>query len=837
MRLASLLLLSLLVAAPVAAQDLPTIESKTENLDHRPGFFDLYWDDDQGKVWLEVDTLDADFLYGVALARGLGSNDVGLDRNQLGGSQVVRFERVGRKLLLVTPNLRYRAISDNALERASVDEAFAEGVVWSFPVAARTDNRFLVDATDFILHDAHGVVNRLRGSNQGTFRIDGGRSAPNPEVQKSFPDNTEMEGRITFVSDRPGGWVRSVAADPNAVTLNIRHSFIRLPDDGYQPREFDPRSGYGALSYMDYATPIGDDMTKRFIRRHRLEKKDPTAERSEPVEPIVYYLDNGTPEPVRSALLDGARWWNQAFEAAGYIDAYRVEILPDDADPLDVRYNMINWVHRSTRGWSYGSSVTDPRTGEIIKGHVLLGSLRVRQDYLLMEGLMAPYVADSIPANPDPMLDVALARIRQLSAHEVGHTLGISHNFSSSMNNRASVMDYPAPLVEIDEEGNLSFDNAYDTDIGEWDIVTILYGYSDFPEGVDEKAALDDILQSAYNRGLRYITDSDARPRGAANPASNLWDNGNNPTDALRHALEVRRKGLEQFGVSTIRQGEPLTTMHEVLVPLYLHHRFQIDAAAKMLGGAAYTYALRGDTRELPTPIPAGQQEAALAALLEALTPDDLSVPASVRNRIPPRVPGYGNNRELFDSYAAPLFDPYVPAEVVANMVIDQILAPERMTRLMYQADADADLPGLSDVLAAISNLVWDGRTSGDSYEAELQRIVRTVWTDALIEAASNQRAAPGVRSRVWSHLQDLADWLVENDGRGYEETAHRGHTLAQIERYLAREYTPTEQPARTTTPPGSPIGSGEDAIARQEARRAWLAAWSHDPEECSHDW
>lgn len=841
MRALSFLCLVLL-ATPAVAQELPTIESKTENLERREGFFPLYWDDDQGKVWLEVPTTDQEFLYGVSLARGLGSNDIGLDRNQLGGSKVVRFDRVGRKLLLVTPNLRFRAESDNPLEVASVREAFAEGVVWSFTVAAKTDGRFLVDATDFILNDAHGVVNRLRSSNQGTFRVDKARSAPNPDVLKAFPDNTEMEGRLTFVTDRPGGFVRSVAADPTAVTLNIRHSFIRLPDDGYTPREFDPRSGYGSLSYADYASPIGPDMVKRYIRRHRLEKKDPTAARSEAVEPIVYYLDNGTPEPVRTALLDGGRWWNQAFEEAGFIDAFRVEVLPDGADPLDVRYNMINWVHRSTRGWSYGSSVTDPRTGEIIKGHVLLGSLRVRQDYLLMEGLMSPYEAGTA-LDPDPMLRISLDRIRQLSAHEIGHTLGISHNFAASTNDRASVMDYPAPLVTIDDEETMRFNDAYDKGIGAWDVVTIKYGYSVFPDSVDESTALDEILADGYAAGLRFITDSDARPTGAAHPTASLWDNGSDPAAQLEEELDIRAAALNRFGLATIRTGEPLAKLHEALVPLYLHHRYQVDAAAKMLGGASYTYAIRGDMRGLPLAVPPADQQRALRSLLRSLDPSTLALPIALRNRIPPRPPGYGSNRELFSSYGAPLFDPYVPAEVGATAVITQILARERMARLMYQADADGSQESLSDVLAEVSEFVWGTATSRDSYVSEIQRIVRTVWTDALVAAASDARAAPGVRARLWAHLQDVADWLAENPGSGYEEEAHRGFTLAELERYLLRDYTAPTGSTRATIPPGSPIGMGEDMdaigssdspILRNTIRKAWLADWYADHQWCS---
>jgi hypothetical protein len=462
--------LLLLAAAPAAfAQPLPTIEEKTVGFERMEGFFSMYWDAAGGNVWLEIPRFDEPFLYVVSQPAGLGSNDVGLDRTQLGGERIVHFERVGPKVLLVQPNLDYRAVTENEAERRSVRDAFAPSVVWGFTAAAESGGRVLVNATDFIVRDAHGVVRRLRDTGQGSFGLDASRSTPYLDGTRAFPKNTEMEARLTFTGDNPGRHVREVAADPYAVTLRVRHSFVELPPPGYEPRAFDPRSGYFPLTYADYSALIGDEIQQRLIYRHRLQKKDPNAAVSEAVEPIVYYLDPGTPEPVRSALLEGARWWAEAFEAAGFRDAYRVEMLPEGADPMDVQYNVIQWVHRSTRGWSYGSSVSDPRTGEIIKGHVLLGSLRVRQDYLLAEGLLAPYVGDrsaGYPPEDDPMLEMALARIRQLSAHEVGHTIGLAHNFAASVNHRASVMDYPAPLAVVGPDGRISLDDAYDTGIG-----------------------------------------------------------------------------------------------------------------------------------------------------------------------------------------------------------------------------------------------------------------------------------------------------------------------------------------------------------------------------------
>ena len=638
--------LVLCVAVPSArAQPVPTIEERTQGLERRDGLFPVYWDAGSGTVLLEIPELEQDFIYLTSMPAGLGSNDVGLDRSELGSTRMVRFERSGPKVLLVMPNLRYRANSDNAAERAAVRDAFAEGVLWGFDIAAEEDGRILVDATTFVVRDATGIVRQLGSSGQGAFKMEPSRSAPVPAMLKAFPRNTELEARVTYTSDAPGRYVRDVAADPYSVTLRVRHSLIQLPDPGYTPRAFHPGAGVIGHSYRDYAVPIGEDLDQRFIRRHRLIKADSTAEVSDPVEPIVYYLDPGTPEPVRSALLDGARWWEEAFQAAGFSNALRVELLPEGADPMDVRFNTIQWVHRATRGWSYGSNVADPRTGEIIKGHVSLGSLRVRQDYLIAEGLLSPY-ADSL-AEEDPMLTMALARIRQLSAHEVGHTLGLMHNFASSADGRESVMDYPAPYARLDAQGRVDLEAAYAAGIGQWDRVSLAYAYAQPRSGTDEAEFLHGILEWARENGLQFITDADARPPGAAHPRSNLWDNGSDPVAALDHEMLVRSAALAQFSEQSVRMGRPLATLEEVLVPLYLRHRYQIEATVKMLGGVYYTYALRGDGQSLPESVSGDRQVSALRSLLRTVEPGALRVPQRALELIPPRPPGYSAHREL----------------------------------------------------------------------------------------------------------------------------------------------------------------------------------------------
>src|SRR5437763_248054 len=642
-----------------------TIAEKTAGAQKLPGYFNLYWDARQGKLWLEIDKWSTEFLYQSGLPAGIGSNDIGLDRGQLGATRIVRFERSGPKVLLVQENLDYRAVSNDPDERRAVRESFAESALWGFTVAAEEKERALVDATDFFLRDAHGIPATLHRVKQGAYHLDASRCAIYLPQTKNFPLNTEVEATLTLAGEEPGRWVRDVTPSPESITVREHHSFVQLPPPGYRPRIYDPRASFFGVDYLDYAAPLSGPIAKRFIALHRLERKDPKAAVSEAVQPIVYYLDRGAPEPIRSALLEGARWWNQAFEAAGYKNAFRVELLPEGADLMDLRYNVIQWVHRATRGWSYGAAVIDPRTGEIIKGHVTLGSLRVRQDFLIAESLLAPYEKGK-PVSPK-MQEMALARLRQLAAHEVGHTLGLEHNYSASTVNRSSVMDYPPPYVKLDAGGVPDLSDAYAMGIGEWDKVSIAYGYQDFPPGVDEHAALDKILKDAFARGLRFLTDQDARPAGSSSSLAHLWDSGTNAVDELNRLMQVRAAALKRFGENNIREGAPLATLEDVLVPLYMLHRYQVEAASKLVGGMDYTFALRGDG-ETPTQIVAPtEQRRALAGVLATLKPEVLALPESLLKMIPPRPPEYERGRGHFKIRTSPGFDALASAEAAAQ--------------------------------------------------------------------------------------------------------------------------------------------------------------------------
>ena len=775
-----LLCLAFAVAAPAQSP----IAKKTEGMTRLPGFFPIYWDAKTGKVWLEINRWNSEFLYVSSLPAGVGSNDIGLDRGQLGEEKVVQFERSGPKILLVQSNYGFRAVSDNPDERKSVGEAFARSVIWGFQADTLDGDTVLVDATTFYLRDAHEVPDAMKRSKQGTFKLDDSRSAFYLPRTKNFPNNTEVEATLTFLSDDPGSLVREVVPTPGAVTVREHHSFVALPGPGFQPRAFDPRSGFSAIEFMDFATPIDQPIRKHYIVRHRLVKE-------EPVKPIIYYLDRGAPEPVRSALLEGARWWNQAFESAGFHNAFRVELMPEDADPMDVRYNVIQWVHRSSRGWSYGSTITDPRTGEIIKGHVTLGSLRVRQDYLIAEGLLAPYIPGHQASKE--MMDMAIARMRQLAAHEVGHTLGLAHNFAASSHDRASVMDYPAPLIQLKgDRPNLS--NAYATGIGEWDKVAITFGYG------DEQGVLD----KAHARGLNFITDSDSRPLGGAHPAAHLWDNGPNAVDELNRMMDVRAKALARFGENNIRDRAPMSSLEEVLVPLYLSHRYQVEAASKLLGGLNYTYALRGDGQKIAEIVPAAEQRRALQALLRTLDPQALTLPETLLQLIPPRAFGYPRDRESFKGKTGITFDPMAAVESAATITLTQILHPERAERLIQYHARDPKNPGLAEVIDGVIAGTWKRPRVG-GLASEAQRVVDTVALYQLMALAASDTAAAQARAIALSKIEDLQVYL-NAPVTDPDQRAHHRLALAQIKRF---EVDPKKMdlPKPIEPPPGQPIG------------------------------
>lgn len=809
----------ILLSGPLSALDeeIGSIDDKVKDLVHMEGFFDLYWDQKKGQLLLRIDSTGEEFIYQSSLARGVGSNDLGLDRGQLGATRVVEFFRSGPKVLMIENNLAYRANSNQAAERAAVDTSFARSVVWGFELVAQTDGSVLVDATDFFLRDAHGISTKLSRAQQGTYKIDPSRSAVFLPRTSAFPDNTEVEAIVSYTGERKfddkgavvSDILSTVVPDPTSVTVHLHHSFIRLPDDNYDPLPYDPRTGIipspPGDGFADYAVPIGEPTRVLYGMRHRLEKLDPQAEVSEAVEPIIYYLDPGVPEPIRSALLEGAGWWNQAFEAAGYLNAFQVKMLPEGVDPMDVRYNVIQWVHRSTRGWSYGGSVVDPRSGEIIKGHVSLGSLRVRQDYLIAEGLLAPYQQGQVP---DTMLEISLARIRQLSAHEVGHTLGMEHNFAASVDNRSSVMDYPFPLIKFAPDGNLDLSDAYGVGIGEWDKRVIEYAYQDFPKDLDAAAQRRNILDKTMASGFLYVADSDSRDPGTAHPQGNLWDNGADAIIELEHLLRVRAYALNNFSERNIRPGRPLATIEEVLVPIYLLHRFQIQAVAKLIGGQYFSYSMRGDGRAAPVNVAVEKQMDAINALTNALDPEVLMLPQSLLDLIPPRPPGHKLGRESFARSTGVSFDPFSPAASLVSLTLDTMLNQHRAARMNAFHAADPTQPDFRQVLNALNNASWYAHKQ-TNMAAAIQRVTNEQILHAQMALVANADATSQVRAQALVSIQSLDQWLTKQGKKRVDDDWAAHYAKAKLEIKLWLEDPTRLAPAsKKPAPPGSPIGA-----------------------------
>jgi len=799
----------LVLAAPVAAQT-PTITDLTKTFERRDGYFPVYWDGAKGRLFLEV-RLGEDFLYLPSLATGLGDASLGLDRGSIGDEQIGRFERVGPKVQLVLQNPRFRAVSDNEALARSVRESFPLSTVASWDVAAEEGGRVLVDATAYATSDITDVRGSLRTANQGTFALDRDKSAVYLAHTRGFPDNTEIETSLTFTSDNPGARVRRHTPDGRALTVRQHLSLVRLPAPGFRSRPFDPRMGIFSVSFYDFAKPFSQDYVTRYAIRHRLQKRTPGAAPSEPVKPIIYYLDPGIPEPYRQAFKDGAAWWTKVFEAAGFLNAFRVEDMPADMDPLDARYNVIQWVHRTEPDYSIGPAFVDPRTGEIIKAAVRMESHRSVTDYDIYAG-SAPALGGEEAGELDPWLtaltaDVspeafAMARRRQHMAHEIGHTLGLAHNFITQAYGRGSVMDYPAPLIKL-ANGKLDLSDAYRNGAGSWDTLAIRWDYTEFAPA-EEARGLEAIAQEGIARGLRFITNPD---EGSSNsyPEATTWVNGSDMTAELQRVMAVRRFLIDRFDERAIAAGDPMALLNRRFATVYLHHRFTLGAAIKAVGGMEYRYAVRGDSGAPTRVIPPAAQRRALEAVLDALSPREMAVPERVLRILAPRPFGYGDDSRGFGSAAAPAFDQLGIARTLAANVVGGLLEPQRAARLVAFSDRDPHEPSLTEVIGRIVDRTWG--TAVPAQHAALQRVVQRVVVDELIELARSS-AAPEVRGAAEWGLRRIARQVAAPSRVAGDALAHRQLVGADIDRFLSRRDTPTARPQPLTAPPGAPIGT-----------------------------
>ncbi|MEH3100052.1 zinc-dependent metalloprotease [Sphingomonas adhaesiva] len=781
----------------------------TQRLD---GLLPVHVDRNGGRILLSLppagrDGIAARLLYTTALRTGLGSAPIGLDRAQPGPAQILVMRRLGKKIAFELENPRFRATGAAAGEQAAAADAFATSTLWLGDLTQAADGRLLVDIAPFLARDTKGIAAQLNTAGEKGWKLVDTLSAADPEAVRAFPLNLEFEARQTFASDTPGPEVRNIAPDPRQVTLVVRHSFVALPAPGYVARAFDPRGGSFSTQILDFAAPLGGQVVRNLANRFRLEKVDPAAPRSRVRKPIVFHIDNAAPEPIRTALLEGASWWKGAFEAAGYIDAFRVEILPAGADPLDMRYNVVNWVNRATRGWSYGYAVSDPRTGEILKGSVLLGSLRVRQDMLIYEGLVRAAGTGKGGAN-DPAV-VALARIRQLAAHEVGHALGLLHNFAGSTQDRASVMDYPAPRIGL-VDGAPDLSDAYGVGLGAWDDYAIDWLYGD-PTGADPDAAARAKADAAERRGLRFVSDENARNVAASQPWGSLWDDGADPTAELNRMMRVRAAAIARFGPAALSAGEPVAALRRKFVPVWLLHRYQVEATAKSLGGALSTYAVAGGAGGEAAPVAPDVQRGALDALLATLSPAALDIPDRLIAQLSAGWSGESDRQtdiEVMRMAGSAVFDPLVAAQVSAQVTLDALLAPERLARLADQNRRLRDVPSPGAVAERL--LAIAGQPSTDPRLAAVRRATGTRIILELARAA----VAPATGSEARTAIdQALQDWAARQAGARFADPADRAWALSTARLVRDEERLAAALADRSTAitvPPGMPIGSVE---------------------------
>jgi len=776
------LLASACIAAPLHAEEMlvPVAAGKED-----------------GKIVLTMpkpgrDRIAARYLYVAQIETGVGASAEGgpLDRGAPLQNGIIRFRRVGAKVTAELENTTFVAPAGSAAQQASVANSFTNATLWVGDISSiGKDGSFTFDFAPFLAMDHFGFA---QGLGEG-YALVANRSVADPARVRTFSDNVEFSALLSFAAAKPAPALRLVSPTGPDIALWVRHSLVRLPADP-MPVRSDPYDYAINVPQYDFSTPLGRSMLRKVARRHRLDKVDPGAARSRVVKPIVYYVDPGAPEAIRRALIDGVGWWAKAFDEAGYIDAFRAEELPPGIDPLDMRYNVVNWVNRATRGWAYGASIVDPRTGEILKGSVMLDSQRAQQDVLIFQALVGAGLSGS--GERDDPIAAALARIRQLGAHEVGHSIGLSHNFAASTQGRYSVMDYPAPRIAL-KDGKIDLSDAYGVGVGEWDKFAIRYLYA--PSDADARL----LAQHAQARGLKFVSDNDTRPISTGNPEGGIWDDFADPVAELARVMTVRQAALARFDIDAVPAGQDMASLRRAFVPIWLLHRFQVEAAAKSLGGVASPSALAGDAAEV-TAVSAPQQNAALDALIGALSVAALTVPA----RLQPLLSfaqgddgDYSTQIEIMPTAGGPVFDSLRASEIGAVHVLDSLLDPQRLNRLDMQHGAD---PGVPSAGAVAARLIAHADAVGG--QAAIGRRIATVIALHLARSAREKALGRAIGLELDGKLAAWAKRLTASAAAGEEGDWRRGlgALLGDREALAAAIADRQLLPA---VPPGMPIG------------------------------
>lgn len=748
-----------------------------------------------GKIVLTLPRQDKDgiagrFLYVAQIESGIGSSATGVDRGAPLRNGIIRFRRAGGKVIAELENTSFVAVSGSTAQKASVANSFSNATLWVGDISSTDkDGSFKFDFAPFLAMDHFGFA---QGLGEG-YALLNNRSVADPAKVRIFPENVEFSALLSFASSKPTPELRNVSPTGTDISLWVRHSLVRLPAVPMQVRH-DPYDYIINVPQYDFSVPLGRSMLRKVALRHRLEKVDPRAARSPVKKPIVYYIDSAAPPAIREALREGVAWWAQAFDEAGYIDAFRVEELPSGVDPLDMRYNVVNWVNRATRGWAYGSSIIDPRTGEILKGSVMLDSLRASQDVLIFQALVGAGLSDS--GDPNDPVAAALARIRQLGAHEVGHTLGFQHNFAASTQGRYSVMDYPAPRVKL-TDGKIDLSDAYGVGVGEWDKFTTRYLYAETDE------AARGMAQEAQAKGYRFVSDNDARPTSTGNPQGAMWDDYADPVAELGRVMVVREAALARFNVDAIPTGQELASLRRAFVPIWLLHRFQTEATAKLLGGITSPSALAGDAVSVMN-VSGPEQAAALNALMSALAVDALTVPA----RLQPLLSyaqgddgDYSTQIEIMPTAGGPAFDTLKATEIGTVHVLDSLLDPQRLNRLEMQNATESSVPSPADVVARLIAHADAAAASGP--------VGRRIATTIALDLARTTREKSLSRSISLQLNGKLLMWskrlsTVKGSGEHADWMRGLGALMADHAALMAAT---TDRNLLPAVPPGMPIG------------------------------